>query len=176
MTGSVRFTGETTGHVSLAFSAGTGLIIASQLLGGGDAGEHSREAINDAIGELVNIVTGNLQSKLSDAGLKSEVGLPEVSFRNYLPRRKRSRAARTITSSSSTACTASPPASASTPQVSAPASKSPTRANSWRLNEIVSGMRRNRHQIQLKKYIPVPTCRIGRYLTPFHELQNPYRR
>jgi CheY-specific phosphatase CheX len=86
MTGAVRFTGETNGLVTLAFSAGTGLVIASQLLGGGDAGEHSREAINDSIGELVNIVTGNLQSKLCDAGMKSEVGLPEVAFRNYLPK------------------------------------------------------------------------------------------
>ena len=34
--------------------------------------------INDALGELVNIVTGNLQSRLADAGLPSEMGLPEV--------------------------------------------------------------------------------------------------
>ena len=84
LTGSVRFTGESNGLVTLAFSPHFGLMIASRLLGG-DMDEHSPEAINDVIGELVNIVTGNLQSKLCDAGLSSEVGLPQVSFQKTLP-------------------------------------------------------------------------------------------
>ena len=84
LTGSVRFTGQSNGLVTLAFSPHFSLMIAGRLLGG-NMDEHTPEAINDVIGELVNIVTGNLQSKLCDAGLPSEVGLPQVSFQNTLP-------------------------------------------------------------------------------------------
>jgi CheY-specific phosphatase CheX len=86
LTGSVTFAGETTGQVSLSFSPYLSLIIAGQLLGGNLDDEHPPEAINDVIGELVNIVTGNLQSKLCDAGLTSEVGLPQVVFQAALPK------------------------------------------------------------------------------------------
>jgi CheY-specific phosphatase CheX len=84
LTSAVRFAGQANGQVTLAFSAHLSLVLAAQLLGG-DIEEHTPEAINDVIGELVNIVTGNLQSKLCDAGLTSEVGLPEVKFETVLP-------------------------------------------------------------------------------------------
>jgi CheY-specific phosphatase CheX len=84
LTGSVRFSGESNGLVTLAFSPHFSLMLAGRLLGG-DMDEHSPEAINDVIGELVNIITGSLQSKLCDAGLSSEVGLPQVSFQQTLP-------------------------------------------------------------------------------------------
>ena len=84
LTGSVKFTGQSNGLVTLAFSPHFSLELAGRLLGG-DMDEHTPEAINDVIGELVNIVTGNLQSKLCDAGLMSEVGLPQVSFQKTLP-------------------------------------------------------------------------------------------
>ena len=85
LTGAVRFKGETNGVVTLAFSPHFSLMVANQLLGANDDEEHTPEAINDVIGEIVNIVTGNLQSKLCDAGLSSDVGLPEVTFRQTLP-------------------------------------------------------------------------------------------
>jgi chemotaxis protein CheX len=85
LTGSVRFSGASNGLVTLAFSPHFSLMLASQLLGGDMDTEHTPEAINDVIGELVNIVTGNLQSKLCDAGLSSEVGLPQVAFQKKLP-------------------------------------------------------------------------------------------
>jgi len=84
MTAAVRFSGETNGQVTLAFPPHLSLIIAAKMLGG-DADEHTPEAINDVIGELVNIVTGSLQSKLCDAGLMSEVSLPVVTFETALP-------------------------------------------------------------------------------------------
>lgn len=84
LTGSVRFTGQSNGLVTLAFSPHFSLMLAGRLLGG-NMDEHTPEAINDVIGELVNIVTGSLQSKLCDAGLTSEVGLPQVSFQKTLP-------------------------------------------------------------------------------------------
>ena len=86
LTGSVYFTGQTNGRVTLSLSPHLSLLIASRLLGGNLDDEHSAEAINDAIGELVNIITGNLQSRLSDAGLLSEVGLPEVTYQSTLPK------------------------------------------------------------------------------------------
>jgi CheY-specific phosphatase CheX len=84
LTGSIRFTGQSSGQVTLAFSPHLSVLIATKLLGG-NMEDHTPEAINDAIGELVNIVTGNLQSKLCDAGLRSDVGLPEVKFQTALP-------------------------------------------------------------------------------------------
>jgi hypothetical protein len=47
--------------------------------------KHPPDVINDVIGEIVNIVTGNLQSRLCDAGFPSEVGLPEVKYQSSLP-------------------------------------------------------------------------------------------
>jgi CheY-specific phosphatase CheX len=85
LTGSVKFTGQATGQVSLTFSPHLSLLIATRLLGG-NMEDHDLEAIHDAIGELVNIITGSLQSKLCDAGLPSEVGLPEVNFQASLPK------------------------------------------------------------------------------------------
>jgi hypothetical protein len=84
LTGTVRFSGQSSGQVALAISPHLTLVIAAHLLGG-DMEEHTPEAINDAIGELVNIGTGHLQSKLCDAGMPSEVGLPEVKFATALP-------------------------------------------------------------------------------------------
>src|ERR1700683_4160048 len=86
LTGSVYFTGKTNGRVTLALSPHLSLLLAARLLGGNLDDEYPPEAINDAIGELVNIVTGNLQSRLCDAGLPSEVGLPEVTYQSTLPK------------------------------------------------------------------------------------------
>jgi CheY-specific phosphatase CheX len=85
LTGTVRFTGQNNGQVTLAFSPHLSLVIATTLLGGDMDEEHAPETINDTIGELVNIVTGNLQSKLCDADLQSDVGLPVVKFEATLP-------------------------------------------------------------------------------------------
>jgi CheY-specific phosphatase CheX len=87
LTGTVRFTGENSGQVTLAFSPHLSLLITAKVMGGDLGGEeHTPAIINDAVGELVNIVTGSLQSKLSDAGLRSEVGLPVVQYSSTLPR------------------------------------------------------------------------------------------
>jgi len=85
LTASVKFTGQATGQVTLAFSPHLSLLIATKLLGG-ILEDHALEAVHDAIGELVNIITGSLQSKLCDAGLPSEVGLPNVNYQTALPK------------------------------------------------------------------------------------------
>jgi CheY-specific phosphatase CheX len=86
LTATVRFKGENNGQVTLAFSPHLSLILAATLLGTDMDEEQSPETVNDTIGEIVNIVTGNLQSKLCDAQLQSEVGIPEVKFEQSLPK------------------------------------------------------------------------------------------
>ena len=86
LTGSVRFAGEANGQVTLAFSPHLSMLITAKLVGGAMGDDATVGVMNDTIGELVNIVTGNLQSKLSDAGLPSEVALPEVKYLHSLPK------------------------------------------------------------------------------------------
>jgi CheY-specific phosphatase CheX len=76
--GKARFTGRATGDVLLAFPHSFSRFITAHLFGGRPEDEWPAENIGDSVGELVNIVTGNLQSRLADAGLPSEMGLPEV--------------------------------------------------------------------------------------------------
>ncbi|HEX4140641.1 MAG TPA: chemotaxis protein CheX [Candidatus Methylacidiphilales bacterium] len=83
--GSARFTGRATGDVLLAFPQPFGRLITAQLLGGSPEDAWPVESIHDALGELVNIVTGNLQSRLADAGLPSEMGLPTVKQQSVFP-------------------------------------------------------------------------------------------
>jgi CheY-specific phosphatase CheX len=82
---SVRFKGRATGDVLLAFPHSFGRFIAAHLLGGSPKDKWPAEALYDALGELVNIVAGNLQSRLTDAGLPSEMGLPEVKEQAFVP-------------------------------------------------------------------------------------------
>jgi CheY-specific phosphatase CheX len=86
LTGSVKISGKTNGQVTLALSPHLSLIIAAQILGASMDEELAPDVINDAIGELVNIMAGNLQSRLADAGLPSEVSVPDVTFRTTLPK------------------------------------------------------------------------------------------
>jgi CheY-specific phosphatase CheX len=83
--GSARFTGKTTGDVLLAFPQAFGRFITAHLLGGAVDDKWQVETIFDALGELVNIVTGNLQSRLADAGLPSDMGLPVVKQQAIFP-------------------------------------------------------------------------------------------
>jgi CheY-specific phosphatase CheX len=86
LTGSVKFTGKTSGQVTLAFSPYLSLLVTARLMGGNLEDHYSPDVIHDAVGELVNIVTGNLQSRLQDAGMPSEVGLPDVRYLSMLPK------------------------------------------------------------------------------------------
>jgi CheY-specific phosphatase CheX len=82
---SVKFTGKANGEVTLAFSPYLGVLITARLLGGNIEDRYPPEVVNDAVGEIVNIITGNLQSRLCDAGLPSEVALPVVKLQNVFP-------------------------------------------------------------------------------------------
>jgi CheY-specific phosphatase CheX len=83
--GSARFNGRATGDVLLAFPQPFAQLITMQVLGGSPGDAYPVETIHDALGELVNIITGNLQSRLADAGLPSEMGLPTVKKQSLFP-------------------------------------------------------------------------------------------
>ena len=83
--GSARFRGRATGDVLLAFPPPFERFITAQILGGSPQDKWDIETIHDTLGELVNIITGNLQSRLTDAGLPSEMGLPTVKQQSVFP-------------------------------------------------------------------------------------------
>jgi CheY-specific phosphatase CheX len=75
--GSVSFSGKSEGKVILRLSATDALQIAAKILG--LAPEEIQPAdVTDAIGEMLNIITGNFQSNLCDAGLNSKLKSPAV--------------------------------------------------------------------------------------------------
>jgi CheY-specific phosphatase CheX len=83
--GSARFKGRATGDVLLAFPPPFERFITAQILGGSPQDKWDVETLHDTLGELVNIITGNLQSRLTDADLASEMGLPVVKQQSVFP-------------------------------------------------------------------------------------------
>jgi CheY-specific phosphatase CheX len=75
--GTVGFTGKSEGQVYLRLNANDSPQIASRILGLTPE-EITPPDVNDAIGEMLNIITGNFQSNLCDAGLNSKLRAPSV--------------------------------------------------------------------------------------------------
>lgn len=75
--GIIGFSGKAEGRVYLRLSLEGARLIASRLLGL-SAPELASADITDAIGELLNIVTGNFKSNLCDAGLNCTLQTPSV--------------------------------------------------------------------------------------------------
>jgi CheY-specific phosphatase CheX len=74
--GAIGFSGKATGSVCLRMASAAAGLVATRILGleqPPNAGE-----INDAVGELLNIVTGNFKSHLCDAGLDCRLEPPKV--------------------------------------------------------------------------------------------------
>lgn len=76
--GTVGFTGKSAGQVYLRLDAKGSLTIASRVLGLAAEEISNPDDVKDAIGELLNIITGNFQSNLCDAGLRSRLCTPSV--------------------------------------------------------------------------------------------------
>ncbi len=74
----VRFEGRATGEVFLRLDAGSSLRIASCILGIPVEELAPGPEVNDAVGELLNIMTGNFKSNLCDAGLDCRLNTPVV--------------------------------------------------------------------------------------------------
>jgi flagellar motor switch protein FliN len=78
--GAVNFAGEVAGSVNIQLGKTFSRIVASKMMGipleevGGD------EQTKDVIGELCNIVAGNLKSGFCDSGLKCEISPPSITI------------------------------------------------------------------------------------------------
>lgn len=77
ITGSVSFTGKMTGILYLNFSGELPKYCASFIMGT-SPNEMTQEEIYDVVGELTNMVTGNLKSKMTDKGFNCQLSIPSV--------------------------------------------------------------------------------------------------
>jgi chemotaxis protein CheX len=77
MLGSIGFAGKIVGHVYLRMSLPASKEIAAGILGL-EPKDLTNDDVKDAIGELLNIMTGNFKSNLCDAGLDCKLEPPQV--------------------------------------------------------------------------------------------------
>jgi CheY-specific phosphatase CheX len=75
VTGSVSFVGQVTGTLYLSLPSNFCRLVTQQILGGD--GLTDREE-NDVVGELTNMVTGNLKTAMANKGYNSQLSIPSV--------------------------------------------------------------------------------------------------
>jgi chemotaxis protein CheX len=78
LVGSVSFAGQAMGSVRLYFGNDMARLVTADMLGMEDDEIESEDEVKDVIGELSNMVGGDLKSKLCDAGLPCELSIPSV--------------------------------------------------------------------------------------------------
>ena len=81
--GSVGFIGQATGIIFLYAGAGLGRVVTCKMLGLTEA-EVDDEMINDAFGELCNMVVGSVKSHLCDRGWPCVLTIPSIMRGNGL--------------------------------------------------------------------------------------------
>ena len=74
MSGSVGLSGKVNGIVYTTFSEQSARHVAEKILGS-DVGDPE---VDDAVGELTNVVSGNLKSRLCDLGFNCTLSIPSV--------------------------------------------------------------------------------------------------
>lgn len=74
VTGAIGLSGKVNGFVYTAFSDKLSVHVAEKILGG----SASDQDISDVIGELTNMITGNLKSRLCDMGFNCALSIPSV--------------------------------------------------------------------------------------------------
>jgi CheY-specific phosphatase CheX len=77
ISGTVFFRGKTEGQLTMAFPAETARRIVSQMLGM-EENEMDQETIRDGVGEMANIVAGNVKAALSDSPYHLSLSLPII--------------------------------------------------------------------------------------------------
>jgi flagellar motor switch protein FliN len=78
MVGAVNFAGEVVGTLSIQVSRPYSKMITAAMLGMAPDEEVDEETIRDVVGELTNIVTGNLKTGFVDAGLSCIISTPHI--------------------------------------------------------------------------------------------------
>ncbi len=76
--GSVDFAGEASGIICIYASLKFAKNVTSKMLGIAEAEVDSDEMVNDAIGELSNMVAGNVKSRLCDGGWPCTLTIPSI--------------------------------------------------------------------------------------------------
>ena len=76
--GAVGFTGQFNGMVYLYTGAAFATEITSSLLGIPGHEIHGNEMVNDAVGELTNMLAGMIKSRLCDKGVTCVISIPAV--------------------------------------------------------------------------------------------------
>ena len=80
--GTVGFAGKIIGNINLFVSRAFGREMASAMLGMTVDEIGSGEEVNDVIGEVCNMVGGEMKSRLCDAGLNCSLSIPSVTYGN----------------------------------------------------------------------------------------------
>lgn len=76
--GSVSFVGQASGLVCLYMSEPLALRVTSQMLGLSQEEANDAEIVNDAIGEMTNMVGGHFKSRLTDRGMACKLSIPSI--------------------------------------------------------------------------------------------------
>lgn len=76
VSGGVSFTGKMTGILYLNMTENLAKVAANRILG--DDPGRPLDEVNDVVGELTNMVTGNLKSKMADRGYNCALSIPTV--------------------------------------------------------------------------------------------------
>lgn len=76
--GSVGFIGKATGVIHIYAGLGFATVITSRMLGLAESEIDSSEMVNDAIGELSNMIVGQVKSRLCDAGWPCTLTIPSI--------------------------------------------------------------------------------------------------
>ena len=80
--GTVGFAGKVMGNINLFVSRAFGREMAAAMLGMTVDEIGSGEEVNDVIGEVCNMVGGEMKSRLCDAGLNCSLSIPAVTYGN----------------------------------------------------------------------------------------------
>lgn len=82
--GSVGFAGKVLGNVNIRVTADFARFMTSQMLGMETDEIESQAEVFDVIGELCNMVSGDIKSRLCDSGFACELSIPCVTEGNNL--------------------------------------------------------------------------------------------
>ena len=76
--GSVSFAGNIIGLISIHMSEPFARVVTATLLGMEEEEIESEDDVHDVIGEMSNMIGGNLKSRFCDAGLPCELSIPSI--------------------------------------------------------------------------------------------------